>query len=72
MKLYSRPLSGHAHRVRLFLSLLGIEHSLIEVDLADHDWIVAGPHPTLADVALYSSTSLKPLKAMSTSQAILG
>ena len=35
MKLYFHPLSGHSHRVRLFLSLLGIEHSLIEVDLAN-------------------------------------
>ncbi|MDB6144220.1 MAG: Glutathione S-transferase domain [Pseudomonas sp.] len=33
MKLYYHPLSGHSHRVRLFLSLLGIEHSLIEIDL---------------------------------------
>lgn len=34
MKLYYHPLSGHSHRARLFLSLLGIEHELIEVDLA--------------------------------------
>lgn len=34
MKLYYHPLSGHSHRARLFLSLLGIEHQLIEVDLA--------------------------------------
>jgi glutathione S-transferase len=33
MKLYYHPLSGHAHRARLFLSLLGIPHELIEVDL---------------------------------------
>lgn len=33
MKLYYHPLSGHSHRVRLFLSLLGIQHTLIEVDL---------------------------------------
>lgn len=33
MKLYYHPLSGHSHRARLFLSLLGIEHELIEVDL---------------------------------------
>ena len=25
MKLYYHPLSGHSHRARLFLSLLGIE-----------------------------------------------
>ncbi|MCG5479799.1 glutathione S-transferase family protein [Sinorhizobium alkalisoli] len=34
MKLYYHPLSGHAHRARLFLSLLGIEHELVLVDLA--------------------------------------
>ncbi|QPF85830.1 glutathione S-transferase [Bradyrhizobium genosp. L] len=33
MKLYHFPLSGHAHRARLFISLLGIPHELIEVDL---------------------------------------
>jgi glutathione S-transferase len=33
LKLYYHPLSGHSHRVRLFLSLLGIQHTLIEVDL---------------------------------------
>jgi glutathione S-transferase len=34
MKLYHHPLSGHSHRARLFLSLLGVAHELIEVDLA--------------------------------------
>lgn len=34
MKLYHYALSGHAHRAALFLSLAGIEHELIEVDLA--------------------------------------
>lgn len=34
MKLYHYPLSGHAHRAALFLSLAGIEHELVEVDLA--------------------------------------
>lgn len=34
MKLYHFPLSGHAHRAALFLSLAGVEHELIEVDLA--------------------------------------
>jgi glutathione S-transferase len=33
VKLYYHPLSGHSHRARLFLSLLGIEHELVEVDL---------------------------------------
>jgi glutathione S-transferase len=34
MKLYHHPLSGHAHRARLFLSLLGADAELVEVDLA--------------------------------------
>lgn len=34
MKLYHHPLSGHSHRARLFLSLVGVEHELVEVDLA--------------------------------------
>jgi glutathione S-transferase len=34
VKLYYHPLSGHAHRAHLFLSLADIEHELITVDLA--------------------------------------
>lgn len=34
MKLHHHPLSGHSHRARLFLSLAGISHELVEVDLA--------------------------------------
>ncbi|MET3858008.1 MULTISPECIES: glutathione S-transferase [unclassified Rhizobium] len=33
MKLYHFPLSGHAHRAVLFLSLLGVKAELIEVDI---------------------------------------
>ncbi|PKF60786.1 glutathione S-transferase [Psychromonas sp. psych-6C06] len=33
IKLYRHPLSGHSHRVELFISLLGLEAQLIEVDL---------------------------------------
>ncbi|WP_146987043.1 glutathione S-transferase family protein [Bradyrhizobium macuxiense] len=33
MKLYHFALSGHAHRARLFISLLGIPHELVDVDL---------------------------------------
>lgn len=33
IKLYRHALSGHSHRVQLLLSLLGIEHELIDVDL---------------------------------------
>lgn len=34
IRLYRHPLSGHAHRAELMLSLLGLEADLIEVDLA--------------------------------------
>lgn len=34
VELYHHPLSGHAHRVRLFLAILGVEHRLVDVDLA--------------------------------------
>lgn len=34
MKLYYHPLSGHAHRARLFCGLLGLDVELIELDLA--------------------------------------
>jgi glutathione S-transferase len=40
MKLYHHPLSGHSHRARLFVSLLGLPHELVEVDLQ------AGAHKT--------------------------
>lgn len=34
MRLHYHPLSGHAHRAQLFLSLIGAEVELVEVDLA--------------------------------------
>ena len=34
MKVYHHPLSGHSHRVRLFLSLIGADAEFIHVDLA--------------------------------------
>jgi glutathione S-transferase len=40
MKLYDHPLSGHSHRARLFLSLIGADYELVAVDLA------AGAHQT--------------------------
>lgn len=33
IRFYSFPLSGHAHRVKLMLSLLGLPHEVIDVDL---------------------------------------
>ena len=35
LKLYSFALSGHAHRARLFISLLGLPAEIIEVDLVN-------------------------------------
>jgi len=46
MKLHYHPISGHAHRARLLLGLLGIEHELIEVDLSK------GAHKSPAFLAL--------------------
>lgn len=46
MKLYHHPLSGHAHRARLFVALLGLDVELIEVDL------LAGEHKQPAFLAL--------------------
>jgi len=46
LRLYHHPLSGHAHRAALFLSLLGLDHDLIEVDL------LAGEHKTDAFLKL--------------------
>jgi glutathione S-transferase len=40
MKLYCGRLSGHSHRARLFLALLGIDYEPVEADLA------AGAHKT--------------------------
>ncbi|MDR8731499.1 Disulfide-bond oxidoreductase YfcG [Burkholderia pseudomultivorans] len=34
IRVYSFPLSGHAHRVRLFLSLLGLPFETVDIDLA--------------------------------------
>jgi len=33
IKLYRHPLSGHSHRVELFLSVLGLDAEIIDVDL---------------------------------------
>ena len=46
IKLYRAAVSGHAHRVELFLSLLGLPFELVNVDLA------AGAHKQAAFLAL--------------------
>jgi glutathione S-transferase len=35
IRLYDFPLSGHSHRVRLLLSLIGLEHEVISVNLKE-------------------------------------
>ncbi len=45
IKLYRHPLSGHAHRIELMLSLLQLDFETIDVDLA------AGEHKTEAFLA---------------------
>ncbi len=57
LKLYSFPLSGHAHRARLALSLLGLSADIQDIDLAGgeqkSDWFTklnpAGQVPVLVD-----------------------
>lgn len=46
MKLYHHPLSGHSHRARLFLALIGADVEVIDVDLA------AGEHKSAEFLAL--------------------
>ena len=60
MKLYYAPLSGHSHRARLMLSLLGVDHELIAVNLPQREHKSAefltlnpfGQIPVLVDGAL--------------------
>lgn len=68
IKLYDFPLSGHAHRVRLMLSLLNIDHELVHVDLAGGEHKRAGflalnpfgvvPALVDGDVVLRESTAI--------------
>src|SRR4051812_37552645 len=37
IKLYGSAISGHVHRVRLFLSMLGLPFEVIELDLKQRD-----------------------------------
>lgn len=65
MKLYHFPLSGHAHRARLFLSLLDLPHDVIDVDLANGEHKspaflainAFGQVPVLEDEGVYISDS---------------
>lgn len=68
IRLYGFPLSGHSHRVQLFLSLLGLDYEFIHVDLPGKqqktDAFLAmnprGQVPVIVDgdVTLYDSTAI--------------
>lgn len=59
IRLYHFPLSGHAHRAQLFLSLLGLDHEIVPVDLANRaqkqpDFLALNPRgqvPVIVDGA---------------------
>lgn len=66
--LYRHPVSGHAHRVELFLSLLGLEFDMVDVDLMkgahkQPDFLAMNPFgqvPVLkdGDVTLFDSNAI--------------
>jgi len=70
MKLHGIPLSGHTHRVQLFLGLLGIPYEFAAVDPAGGAnrtpaFLAMSPFgeipaPTLADVAAFSYIAHAP------------
>lgn len=65
MKLYFHPISGHSHRARLFLSLIGADVEIVAVDLtkAEHktpDYLAKdrfGQVPVLEDEGVYIADS---------------
>jgi glutathione S-transferase len=65
MKLYFHPISGHSHRARLFLSLIGADVEIVTVDLtkAEHktpDYLAKdrfGQVPVLEDQGVYIADS---------------
>lgn len=68
IRLYSFPLSGHVHRVKLLLSMLDLPHEVIDVNLAGGEHKAAefirmnprGQIPVIVDgdVTLYDSTAI--------------
>ncbi|NUU01612.1 glutathione S-transferase family protein [Herbaspirillum robiniae] len=68
IRLYSFPLSGHVHRVKLLLSMLELPHEVIEVNVpaGEHkqaDFIRLNPRGQIpvivdGDVTLYDSTAI--------------
>ena len=69
VQIYSFPLSGHAHRAVLFASLAGIDHDVIDVDLAN------GEHKKEPFLALNPNAQVPVIKdgetVISDSNAIL-
>lgn len=63
LTLYHFPLSGHSHRVRLFLSLLGEKADIVDVNLAQ------GEHKSPAFMAMNSLGQVPVLKDGTTSIA---
>lgn len=68
MKIYNLELSGHSHRVRLFASLLGLDASIVPVDLLNGahkqpDYLAINPFgqvPALQDegITLFDSNAI--------------
>jgi glutathione S-transferase len=72
IKLYGTPVSGHVHRVRLFLTLLDLPFEAIDIDMRAHALFevmeqhlaaqpfLAGESVTLADIANYAYVAHAP------------
>ncbi|WP_034296541.1 glutathione S-transferase family protein [Herbaspirillum sp. RV1423] len=68
IRLYGFPLSGHSHRVQLFLNMLGLPHEFIYVDLPNKaqkeaSFLARNPRgqvPVIedGDITLYDSTAI--------------
>ncbi|WP_050467471.1 glutathione S-transferase family protein [Herbaspirillum chlorophenolicum] len=68
IRLYGFPLSGHAHRVRLLLSMLDLPHEVVDVDLphGQHkqpEFLALNPRGQIpvivdGDITLYDSTAI--------------
>ncbi len=72
MTLYDFPLSGHAHKVRLMLSLLGLDYKTVTVDLSqgeprEADFLALNPFgqvPVLVDEAAKNKVVIRDSNAI--------